>query len=95
MDSEPLNFELLLTLSQLSDANNQVDDQTEWIKVDESELNYDHSSPYDYQESHADVELTEEQRERAAMIGKAIAEGTIGVLNEVVALALKSGGKKR
>ncbi len=59
--------------TQLSDANNQVDGQTEWVKVEESEYDYSYDSPYDYEESSEAVELTEEQREMAAIIGAAAA----------------------
>jgi hypothetical protein len=74
--------------TQLSDANNQVDGQTEWIKVDEIKYEYS-NSPYEYEDQREAVELTEEQRKMAALIGEAIAAGTLWVLSEVVAPHVK------
>lgn len=66
--------------TQLSDANNQINGQTEWVKVEESDYDYNYDSSYGYEGSREGVELTEEQREMAAMIGEAAATAIIALV---------------
>jgi len=65
--------------TQLSDTNNQVDGQTEWVKVEKDDYD-DGYSCYNYENEREPVELTEEQREMAAMIGEAAAAAIIALL---------------
>lgn len=74
----------------LSNSNRQLAGQAEFVKVDESELEYSPAYDYNYQETHAEVELTEEQKEMAAAFGIAIAEVTIWALSEVIAPRVKA-----
>ena len=74
----------------LSNSNRQLAGQAEFVKVDESELEYSPAYDYNYQETHAEVELTEEQKEMAAAFGTAIAEVTIWALSEVIAPRVKA-----
>lgn len=64
--------------AQLSDANNQIDGQTEWVKVKEDDYDYGYP-PYDYENEPEPAELTEEQREMAAMMGEAAAAAIIAL----------------
>lgn len=73
----------------LSDSNRQIAGQAEFIKIDESEIGFSPTYEYSYVDAQNDVELTEEQQELAAMIGVAIAAGTVWVLSEVVAPHVK------
>jgi hypothetical protein len=68
--------------TQLSNANNQVDGQTEWVKVEEDEYDYRYS-PRAYEDSCEKVELTKEQRELADMIGDVAAAAIIALLAAV------------
>lgn len=76
----------------LSDSNRQLAGQAEFVKIDESELEYSPTYDYDYnyQEARVEVELTEEQKEMATALGTAIAEITIWTLSEVIAPRVKT-----
>lgn len=72
---------------------NQIAGQAEWVKVDESEFEYD--EPYDYQEPRMEKELSPEAQELAQLLGEAIAAGTMWVLSEVVAPRVKFWWKEK
>lgn len=74
----------------LSDKNNKIDSQAEFVKVDESEFNNSYPPPYEYRQSQQEIELSESQREFAALVGEALAAGTIWIIEEVVAPRIKS-----
>ncbi len=65
----------------LSNDNRQLAGQAEFIKVDEDEYDYSYS-PYAYEDEREPIELTEEQRQMAAMLGDAAAEVIIRLLVE-------------
>ena len=53
--------------SLLDNKTNQIAGQAEWVKVDESEFEYD--EPYDYQEPRMEKELSPEAQELAQLLG--------------------------
>ena len=65
------------------DNTNKLVAHAEWVKVDESEYEFDDS--YDYQENQQKVELSPEDQKLAQLLGEAIAAGTMYVLTEYVA----------
>jgi hypothetical protein len=69
----------------LSNTNNQIVGQAELVRVDESE----YISSNEYYDDSEPIELTDEQKQVAAMIGEILAAAVVWVSTEVIAPRVK------